>query len=416
MIRRRLAGVAAVAAAGIVIVFAHVGLWSRSPTLSMAYFAVASITIIGLLGLAARGRSFAHLPIAQGRVVAIVATYNEPPAILGACLRALLAGTVVPDVIHVVDDGSVVPATPIDDPRVQWHRQANLGKRHAQVSGLAGERDAAFVLTVDSDSVVDSRAVGEALRAFSDPRVQAVTAMCVVRNRTASFLTRLTDLETFTGNAVMRRARSVLGIVAPTSGPFAMYRSGVIFDNVDDYLASGTYGDDRRLTHYALMRGQVVASDDAIVETEMPATPRAMFRQRTRWYQGYFRYLGWELRNLDGSALWLRVWNLVVIATFPIIAGMTLVVAPILTGRIYWEGWVYWIALLYAHTLHYLIDRPNLQIRTRFLTWLFFTPILLGLQVCIIRPAMYLAMTKLRSLAWVTRDVAPSGAKVVQRS
>src|SRR5207249_12256117 len=64
------------------------------------------------------------------------------------------------------------------------------------------------VLTVDSDSVADRRAIAEALRAFSVPSVQAVTALCLVRNRTAGLLTRLTDLETFTGTAVMRRARS----------------------------------------------------------------------------------------------------------------------------------------------------------------------------------------------------------------
>jgi hyaluronan synthase len=390
----------------LIIIVAHVTQWTRGLTPSTIFFAVASAMILLLLGLAARGRSFTHLPIAAGRVVAVVATYNEPPETLDACIRSLLSGTVVPDVVHVVDDGSAIPATPVQHPRVRWHRQSNLGKRHAQVNGLAGERHSAFVLTVDSDSIVDRHALAEALRAFSDPYVQAVTAMCVVRNRTASLLTRVTDLETFTGNAVMRRARSVLGVVAPTSGPFAMYRSGVVFDNVDDYLASGTYGDDRRLTHYALLRGEVVACDEAIVETQMPETPRAMFRQRTRWYQGYFRYLGWELRNLDGPALLLRIWNLVLIATFPIIVAMTLVVAPIMTGRIYWEGWAYWLALLYAHTLQYLFDRPGLPTRTRFVTWLLLTPLLLGLQMFIIRPAMYRAMTRLRSDAWVTRDIA----------
>ena len=88
-----------------------------------------------------------------------------------------------------------------------------------------------------------------------------------------------------------------------------------------------------------------------------------------------------------------------------------LLFAPILTGRIYWEGWVYWIALLYAHTLHYLFGRPKLRIRTRFLTWLLLTPFLLALQALIIRPAMYRAMTRLRSLAWVTRDVASTDAR-----
>src|SRR5258705_5149726 len=161
MTGRRFSGVVALACAACVIVAAHLGVWSRPPTPSAIYFTIASAIILGLLGLAARGRSFTHLPIAPGRVVAVIATYNEPRANLEACVRAILDGTVVPDVVHVVDDGSAIPASPVHHPRVRWHRQSNLGKRPPQINGLAGERDATFILTVDSDSGVDRKALAE---------------------------------------------------------------------------------------------------------------------------------------------------------------------------------------------------------------------------------------------------------------
>ncbi len=398
-------------AAGLAAVFIvgfHLHLTDRPLGFADAFFIAAALMILLTMVLAARGRSFRDNPIAQGRIVAIVPAYNEDQATLYACIESLLAGVLRPDVIHVVDDGSRVPVVPFDHPRVVWHRQPNQGKRHAQVNGLRGET-ADFILTVDSDSIVDSRALQHAMRALSDPRIQAVTGNCVVRNRTQNLLTRLTDLEIVTGNLVMRRARSVLGVVAPTSGPFAVYRAGVLFDNVDDYLRSGTYGDDRRLTHYALLRGQVVACDDAVVEMEMPATVRAMFRQRTRWFQGYFRYLGWEIVNLDGAALFLRIWNLLLVAVYPFILAYALLVYPAVRGYVPLEAWAYWVALLYAQTLHYAVGRPGLRRRDRVAAWLFLTPLLVLLQMGVIRPAMYYAIKKVRSLAWVTRDV-PAGS------
>jgi hyaluronan synthase len=281
-----------------------------------------------------------------------------------------------------------------------------MGKRWAQVNGLRGEDASEFVLTVDSDSIADRRALEHTLRAMSDPEVEAVTATCLVRNRRANLLTRITDVEVVTGNFVMRRARSVLGVVAPTSGPFALYRAPIFFDNVDDYVTSGTYGDDRRLTHYALMRGQVVACDEAIVEMVMPASPRALFRQRTRWFQGYFKYLRWELVNLSGAALLLRTWNLVLFISYPILVIYAIVVPNLAGNNVYWEAWLYWVAILYAQTLHYLAGRPNMSLRSRFAAWLFLTPLVFVVQLALIRPAMYYATTKLRSNSWGTRGAA----------
>jgi hyaluronan synthase len=377
-------------------------------TVSMAFFLGAALMIVVMLGLAARGRRFTQLPVAQGRVVAIIPAYNEHPVTVAEVVASLLSSSVVPDVIHVVDDGSAVPVRSFEHPRVVWHRQSNRGKRAAQLFGLRGSWDADFILTMDSDSVAQPRALEHALRAMSDPRVQAVTATCLVRNRRQNLLTRVTDLEVVTGNFVMRRARSVMGVVAPTSGPFTLYRAGVLFDNARDYLLSGTYSDDRRLTHYALQRGQVVACDEAIVEMEMPANPRGMFRQRTRWFQGYFKYLGWELANLDGVAFWLRVWNLVLAVMYPFVLAYALLVVPFVYGSVFWEAWAYWLALLYAQTLHYLADRPLLSFRSRLAAWLFLTPLLIPLQFAILRPAMYYALTKLRSEAWGTRDLKPA--------
>jgi hyaluronan synthase len=387
----------------------HRSSWHESWTVQTGFFAVVSLMFVLMLMLSANGRSFRTLPLAPGKVVALVPSYNENPFTLQACVWSLLNGTVVPDVIHVIDDGSVTPVLWFAHPRVVWHRTENQGKRAAQIHGLDCESDADFVLTVDSDSIVDRHAVEELLRSMSAPGVQAVTGTCLVRNRTQNLITRLTDLEFVSGNFVARRARSALGAVAPTSGPLSMYRAAIVKENRDDYLSSGTYGDDRRLTHYSLLRGRVVVCDTAIVEMEMPHTISGLYRQRVRWSKGYVKYLPWELAHLSGAALFLRIWNTVLIGVMPFVFVAAFVLAPMTDHQLYWTAWFYWCLLLYAQTLTYAIGRPWVPAWERALTWLIGTPFLIVLQVLLLRPALYHAGLTIRDESWATRDME-SGA------
>lgn len=383
----------------------HRSTWKESWTIETGFFALVSLMFVAMLILSANGRSFRTLPVAQGRVVALVPSYNENPFTLQACVWSLLNGTVVPDVIHVIDDGSVTRVLCFDHPRVVWHRTTNQGKRAAQIHGLDCEKDADFVLTVDSDSIVDSHALEELLRSMSAPGVQAVTGTCLVRNRTRNLITRLTDLEFVSGNFVARRARSCLGAVAPTSGPLSLYRADIVTANRDDYLTSGTYGDDRRLTHYSLLRGRVVVCDTAIVEMEMPHTINGLYRQRVRWSKGYVKYLPWELGHLSGAALFLRMWNTVLIGVMPFIFVTAFVVAPLTNHEVNWTAWFYWCLLLYAQTLTYAVGRPWVPAWERWLTWLLGTPCLIALQILLMRPALYHAALTVRDHSWATRDV-----------
>jgi len=124
-----------------------------------------------------RGRKFVNFPIARGRTIAIIPAYNEPPDKLYACVRSLMAQTVPVDKIIVMDDGSAEPVVPFAAPGVEWIRQANTGKRGAQVAALRRfhRDDFQFVLTVDSDSTPYPDALEHLLRAMSSRRVQAAT-------------------------------------------------------------------------------------------------------------------------------------------------------------------------------------------------------------------------------------------------
>jgi hyaluronan synthase len=312
---------------------------------TLVVYTVIAAVLVFSLGASAAPRTFTHLPVARGRVVCIIPSFNEDQAALDETLDSILSGTVVPDEIHVIDDGSVVPVVPWEHPRIIWHRQANAGKRHAQalvLEQLRAARDAGdrvdFILTIDSDCTIDRYAVQHLLRAMSDERVQAATGLPILRNRATNWITRVTDLEMVAACLTLRAARSRMGVVAPCSGALSLYRADLVLDNLDDYVTSGTAGDDRRLTHYALLRGQAVAVDDAVVATEMPDTLRAVYKQRVRWFKSYWRYAPWEITHLPSLPVWWRTYALVMSVVVPIALIWVFAVAPLLGHGVQWHG------------------------------------------------------------------------------
>jgi hyaluronan synthase len=371
---------------------------------AVAFYVACAGILIWFLALASRREPWRDFEPAAGRVVAIVPAYNEDPAALKACLDALLSGSYVPDSVHVVDDGSDPPLEPYRHGLVTWHRhQQNQGKRWAQLNAVRDETDADFVVTLDSDSVPHKHALRECLRALSDPEIQAATAVVAVRNRRHSWLTRLVDLELVYGCLVQRAARSSLGAVAPTSGAFAVYRASIIRENLVDYVLSGTAGDDRRLTEYALLRGRVVGCSAAWVQTDMPETFIQTFRQRVRWYKSYFLYLRWELVHLSGWPFRLRVWSLAMTLLFPILLAWALIVVPLSAGTLYWQPFAYWVALMYGQTAGYAANRPGMHVVSRTAAWLLLTPLLIPWSLILVKPALYRAIPAARDFSWQTR-------------
>jgi hyaluronan synthase len=377
--------------------------WQNHPfSVLSIYFAAMAVLTIAMFMLAARGFDrFDAAPAVQGRIIAVIPTYNEDDDDLHDAIRSILRSTAVPDEIHVVDDGSQPPAREFVHPRVRWHRQVNRGKRAAQITAVQGYSPEAvdFIVTVDSDSQIVPTAIEDALRAFHDPLVQAVTSVVTVRNRRESLISRLSDLEMVSGIFIVRRARAAVGAVTPTSGAFSVYRSAPFLDNLYDYVHSGTFSDDRRLAHYCLMRGKVVTVSGAVVDTQMPATFQGTWKQRVRWYKGYWKYFSWEVRHFTGWPLAFRYFSTVSAAVFPLAMCWVLLVMP-LTGKGFeWQVFALWLGLLYGQGLTYL-RRPGIPMADRVLTWLLLTPLLIPFQLLIIRPSMYWAAITVSSKKW----------------
>lgn len=378
---------------------------AADPFLFLFYLAVVLLLLFTSIS-ATVGRSFEHLPVAEGRYVVLVPVFNENPELLLLCINSLLRQTVPPARIYVIDDGSTIPVpTSGNDPRVVVISQANAGKRQAQGAALAMEsgNEPDFILTVDSDSIVESRAVERSLRAFSNPDVQGVTGMPMLLNVHTNILTRLQDLEIVSSCLVGRASRSYLGVVSPATGAFSMYRASLVYDYLDDYLSSGTVGDDRRLAIYGLLRGQVVAINEAVVAVEMPDRLWRCYRQRTRWFKAFWRFLPWEIAVLPNTALFFRVWALTFGILAPIILFYVFIIYPAVTHHFFWAGLIFWMVIGYTQTLPYVTYRPGLSRRFRWSSWIVLSPVMMIWQMFIIRPALFHALVICRSDDWKTR-------------
>ncbi|MGO4255116.1 glycosyltransferase family 2 protein [Marmoricola sp. RAF53] len=372
------------------------------------FFGLVAVMILCYLASGIFWKSFTHLPPATGRVLALVPSYNEEPHLVHAVIRSMLRQTILPDAIHVVDDGSAVPLETFDDPLVTWHRIENSGKRHAQAHVLKMFKPTEFdyIFTVDSDSVLDDDALEHMLRSMRDERVQAATGMILVRNWDANFLSRLTDINVVTSCLLFRMLRSWMGIVSPTSGALAIYRAAVVYDNLEDYLTSGTAGDDRRLSFYALMRGDVVGVTEAIAATQLPTTWGGAFHQRLRWSKSAWLGVGFVMTNLRPLIVFFYVMPLVFTFLWPFVAGALITLAIKYDNPVFMHGVVWWIVCSITQTAVYAIYRPSFDLKTR-LQQFALSPIYPILGLVILRPAAYWALTKLKSTSWHTREVAP---------
>lgn len=393
--------------------FAWHGLLSSPVVLS--YWLLANGTLLFCMIAFLIGRRFNRLPVARGRVAAIVPAFDEDPAELVTVVESILRQSVTPEMIYVVDDGSAIPVgRPFEHPRVTWLRKDNNGKRSAQVYALdrMNPADWDFILTVDGDSILDRYALEHQLRAFCRGSVMATTGMVLVRNRTANVLTRLADLNIGTSCVMMRASRSLLGTLETTSGALAVYRAHILFQHKDRYL-QGTYGDDRALAMYSALEGEVVGVNEAVVWSAMPESFRLTYKQRLRWSKSWWCMIPFVLTNMTRfRQMFFPLFGLTQLAIAPLtiayIFGYSLyaVAHDDFHARTLLLYLAVYLVVRYSMTALYMVERPGLRVGQRWLGWLLLTPLEAVYNLAFLNPTKYIALVKLRDHHWGTRGAA----------
>lgn len=350
-------------------------------------------------------------------VAAIVPVYNEDPAAFERCLRSLLEQTHALTEIWVIDDGSPDPQcrrvakrvlAGVPGVRIHAFRQ-NRGKREAQAYAFKRSQAEVFC-TIDSDTVLDSEAVAEGLKPFADQRIMAVTGNVRALNHKRNLLTKLIDLRYANAFLYERAAYSMLGSVLCACGSLSFWRSDVIRDNLDDFVTQTflgipvQYGDDRRLTNYALQQGKVVVQDSSVAFTVVPERITHFVRQQLRWNKSFFRETLWVLRNFNFRqwVWWLSLAEIVTWATFSTGIVMATLVTPLLTGRLALLYYLSYMAVIsYARSVRYLGATENSWSYQLYVFLL--SPVYAFMHVALLIPLRIVALCTLRQRGWGTR-------------
>jgi cellulose synthase/poly-beta-1,6-N-acetylglucosamine synthase-like glycosyltransferase len=371
------------------------------------------------------GRRYTNNPCAPGAVLCIVPAYNEDPGGLHKTILALLRQTVPIDIV-VIDDGSQVPVVPsVDDPRVQWRRQANTGKRGAQVAVLETfDRTAyQFILTVDSDSEPFPDACEQLLKAMHNPRIQAATGMIYIRNHSDSWISLAADIDIGTSCVMMRASRSMLGALETTSGALALYRSELLYDHLAAYAVECGTGDDRWLALRALRRGQVVAVAEALVETDMPTTLYGTYKQRLRWSRSWWWMIPYVVKFLGTKQVLSPLYGLTQLLVTPIMV-LYIVLSTVASqgGRYHSHGGIIlayigaYAVVRYGLSALYLIGRPNVSNGRKLFLFALGTPAAILLNVILLTPTRYIALVKLFDNRWQTRELSASQLELFRQA
>lgn len=391
--------------------------------------AVFSVLLIKLL-LSLRPRRPRALqraaPGMNNNLHAIITLYNEDPGMIDRCLSSLLRQTVRPAQVTVVDDGShTLDALQVVRGYVEIFRAAgmdlwitqfpqNLGKRHGLAHGF-NRWEADVYLCIDSDTVLEPDAVACLMPEFDDPDVHSVTGLVLAHNRSRNLLTRLIDMRYQCAFLGERVAYSRFGSVLCACGSLVAYRGWVVRQHLEDFItqrflgAECTYGDDRRLTYYALTEGKSVIQPAACAYTDVPSTLRKYLSQQLRWTKSFIResvLLALKFR-VRKAYWWLNLLELATWCAFT--SGLIVAVASAGVGAAAnWEILgayaVYVSGASYVRSLHYLrrADLPTPPL-DRYLTFLA-APAYALMNLTLLLPLRLYALVTLRRNGWGTRS------------
>lgn len=165
----------------------------------------------------------------------------------------------------------------------------NMGKRKG-INRAVRATEAEIIISVDSDVLVDKRAVRELIRRFVSPKIAAVGGRTFVSNFNDNWLTRMLEIKFYFSQEWLKDIERSFRSVMCLSGCLTAYRRHVLLDLepiLEDREVFGVpirYGEDRFLTRQIVKAGwQTVYTTEAFCFTAAPSKMSNYFSQQLRW-------------------------------------------------------------------------------------------------------------------------------------
>src|SRR5665213_2229213 len=188
------------------------------------------------------------------KIAVLIPLYNEDYVLFKRALRSVVKAKGNKE-IFVIDDGSTKGANKKQlrklcaEVGVEIHFfSTNKGKRHALYHGVRKMiSNHVFVVTIDSDTVLDENALIRVVEPLKSAGIGASTGNILLLNENQNTLTRMVGAYYWIGLNIFKKAQSTLGIVVCCSGCLAAYKTNLLKDIMDDFIAQEFLGE--KCTH-----------------------------------------------------------------------------------------------------------------------------------------------------------------------
>ncbi len=165
----------------------------------------------------------------------------------------------------------------------------NMGKR-LSIAAAVQRAQSEFIVSVDSDVMVEPDAIGKLLAAFTTPDIAAVGGRVHVINCHVNWLTKMQTIKYFIGYEYLKNLENAFSSVMCLSGCLTAYRRHVLLELEPTLLNRSLfnipikYGEDRFLTRQIIKLGyKTKLIVDAHCFTKAPTTIGNYFSQQLRW-------------------------------------------------------------------------------------------------------------------------------------
>jgi cellulose synthase/poly-beta-1,6-N-acetylglucosamine synthase-like glycosyltransferase len=280
----------------------------------------------------------------------------------------------------------------------------NMGKRRG-INNAVRHATTEIIVSVDSDTIVDSAAVRRLVSRFTRPEIAAVGGRVNVSNPHENWLTRVQTIKYYFGYEYLKNLERSFSSVMCLSGCLTAYRRHVLIELepiLEDRNVLGIpikYGEDRFLTRQIVKAGyQTTLTLDAVCWTVAPNNLSKYFAQQLRWRRSNL---------VDFMCGLSHAWRLHPVVAIHYLSLMAMLVSyPIvifhnLTTGAFWELVELNFGTLSVFALAYAIDTRKLPESKRVHpAWFLAMGVLMPVTYLLCTP---LALFTLDSSSWETR-------------
>ncbi len=192
--------------------------------------------------------------------------------------------------IFIIDDGSTDNTFKIiqqfkNNDRIKIFHKENGGKYTALNLGLQHVKTE-LVGCLDADSFVETDTLKKIVRYFNNQKTMAVTPAIKVYNP-SNVIELIQNMEYKLG-IFLRKMLALLGSLYITPGPFSILRKKV-FDNIGPYRHGHNVEDLEIALRMQSKNYKIENAHQAYIYTVVPKTLVKLYKQRTRWIQGFLK-------------------------------------------------------------------------------------------------------------------------------